>query len=133
MNKKIENNLEKYKNCKLVKVYIQRIPKNIGKTEFITPGIGGSFAISIMVYTISSFNRVIRGDNDGSARFWYTDKQLATRKFSSDDVKLAIKAVLQKKVGFNPFSVFYIDLLDQLYPKKTKKPKSVKKTKSVKD
>ena len=48
----------------------------------------------------------------------YTDKQIAKREFSLDDVKLAIKAVDEKKVSFNPFKTYYINKLDKLFKKK---------------
>lgn len=120
MNAKWEKNLEKYKNYRLVRIYIQQIPKNIGKTDFVAPGIGGSLAISVMFYTLSQKNKVKHNTYDGSAMFWYTDEQLAKRKFSTNDIKLAIKAVMQEKVDFNPFAVYHVDLLDQLYRKQKK-------------
>ena len=105
----------------MVSILIQCIERNIGKNEFNVPGIGGAFAICIRFYTINEFNNLVCEENDGYASFWFTDKQLATRKFSFDDVKLAIKAVRDAKVSFNPFKVYYVDILDTLYAKKKKK------------
>jgi len=123
MNEKIQSNPSKYKDSKLVRVFIQTDLSDIGRKEYNAPGIGGALGISVMYYFITAKNKVHSNTSDPFAKFWYTDKQIAKRKFSLDDVQLAIRAILEHKVEFNPFATHYIDELDTMFKKKNKTKK----------
>jgi len=108
INEKIEKNPEKYKKYKLVGVCILGLIKNIGQTEYQI-GIGGGLGISVMVYSINEFNRIIQGSKDPYATFWYTDELLAKKGLSVSHIKKAIKLVLKGVLSSNPFKVYYVD------------------------
>ena len=107
MNEKIKKNPEKYKKYKLVKVSLLGLIKNIGQTEYQI-GIGGGLGISVMVYSINEFNRIIQSSNDPYATFWYTDELLAKKGLSVSHIKKAIKLVLKGVLSSNPFKVYYV-------------------------
>ena len=88
MDDKIKLKPKKYKDSKLVRVFIIRDIDNIGVEEYDVPGVGGALGISVMSYFITKENKVHRYPGDPAATFWYNDQQLATRKFSLDDIKL---------------------------------------------
>ena len=122
MNKKLKKHPDKYTDSKLVSVFIQNNVKNLGTTDY-APGVGGALGISVMVYHITSRNTVANHVSDGSQRFWFTDEQLEKRKFSLDDIKNAIDAVVNKKLYMHIFQIYDMSALDKLYKKKKKSSK----------
>ena len=122
MNEKIKKNPEKYKKYKLVRVSLLGLIKNIGQTEYQI-GIGGGLGISVMVYSINEFNRIIQSSNDPYATFWYTDELLAKKGLSVSHIKKAIKLVLKGVLSSNPFKVYYVHKFSE-YNKLKKKNKN---------
>ena len=120
MNVKLKENPKKYEKYKIVRVNIKGLEKNIGKDDYII-GVGGSLGISVMVYKISKFNKIMRDTDDPSATFWYTDEVLAKKGFSADHIKKAVKLTIKGKLSNNPFAVHYIDKLEEYAKLKKKK------------
>jgi len=121
MNEKIQKNPEKYRKYKLVNICILGLIETIGQTEYQI-GIGGGLGISVMVYSINEFNRIIQSSNDPYATFWYTDELLAKKGLSVSHIKKAIKLVLKGVLSSNPFKVYYVDKFSE-YNKLKKKMK----------
>lgn len=125
MNAKLKENLEKYKEYKIVRVNIKGLEKNIGKDDYLI-GIGGALGISVMFYSINEFNVIMHTSKDPSATFWYTDELLAKKGLSVNDIKNAIKVTLPGNLSRNPFAVHYIHKFEE-YAKLNKKIKKSKK------
>lgn len=119
MNDKLKKNAKKYRKYKLVRVSIKGLIESIGQTEYMI-GTGGGLGISVMVYSINEFNRIIQKSNDPYATFWYTDEVLAKKGLSHSHIKKAIKIVLKYVFTPNPFQVYYVDKLKE-YSKLKKK------------
>ncbi len=125
MNLKLKENLKKYKEYKIVRIVITGLEKNIGKDDYLI-GVGGALGISVMVYSINEFNKIMYDTDDPSATFWYTDELLAKKGLSVNDIKNAIKVTLPGNLSRNPFAVHYIHKFEE-YAKLNKKIKKSKK------
>lgn len=125
MNAKLKKNLKKYKEYKIVRIVITGLEKNIGKDDYLI-GVGGALGISVMVYKINDFDKIMYDTDDPSATFWYTDELLAKKGLSVNDIKNAIKVTLPGNLSRNPFAVHYIHKFEE-YAKLNKKIKKSKK------
>ena len=125
MNLKLKENLKKYKEYKIVRIVITGLEKNIGKDDYLI-GVGGALGISVMVYKINEFDKIMYDTDDPSATFWYTDELLAKKGLSVNDIKNAIKVTLPGNLSRNPFAVHYIHKFEE-YSKLNKKIKKSKK------
>ena len=125
MNLKLKENLEKYREYKIVRVNIKGLEKNIGRDDYLI-GVGGALGISVMVYKINDFNKIMYDTDDPSATFWYTDELLAKKGLSVNDIKNAIKVTLPGNLSGNPFAIHYVHKFEE-YAKLNKKIKKSKK------
>lgn len=125
LNAKLKENLKKYKEYKIVRIVITGLEKNIGKDDYLI-GVGGALGISVMVYKINEFDKIMYDTDDPSATFWYTDELLAKKGLSVNDIKNAIKVTLPGNLSRNPFAVHYIHKFEE-YAKLNKKIKKSKK------
>ena len=125
MNLKLKENLEKYREYKIVRVNIKGLEDDIGKDDYLI-GVGGALGISVMVYKINDFNKIMYDTDDPSATFWYTDELLAKKGLSINDIRNAIKVTLPGNLSRNPFAIHYIHKFEE-YAKLNKKIKKSKK------
>ena len=125
MNLKLKENLEKYREYKIVRVNIKGLEDDIGKDDYLI-GVGGALGISVMVYKINDFNKIMYDTDDPSATFWYTDELLAKKGLSVNDIKNAIKVTLPGNLSGNPFAIHYVHKFEE-YAKLNKKIKKSKK------
>jgi hypothetical protein len=125
LNAKLKENLKKYKEYKIVRIVITGLEKNIGKDDYLI-GVGGALGISVMVYKINEFDKIMYDTDDPSATFWYSDELLAKKGLSVNDIKNAIKVTLPGNLSRNPFAVHYIHKFEE-YAKLNKKIKKSKK------
>ena len=125
LNKKIKEDPEKYRKYKIVRVNIKGLEKNIGNDDYLI-GIGGALGISVMLFKINEFNKIIYDTDDPSATFWYTDELLAKKGLSVNDIRNAIKVTLPGNLSRNPFAIHYIHKFEE-YAKLNKKIKKSKK------
>ncbi len=119
-NEKISKNPDKYKKVKFVQVVIKGNDSYIGLVEFPL-GLGGSLGIDLSLYTLNINNKLVHGSNDAYAVFWYNDSILASKGFSVNHVRKAIKILLKNVLVSNPFIVYYIDKLSEYAMQKKKK------------
>ena len=124
-NKKIKEDLEKYRKYKIVRIAITGLEDDIGNDDYLI-GIGGALGISVMLFKINEFNKIIYDTDDPSATFWYTDELLAKKGLSVNDIRNAIKVTLPGNLSRNPFAVHYIHKFEE-YAKLNKKIKKSKK------
>ena len=125
MNLKLKENLEKYREYKIVRIVITGLEDDIGKDDYLI-GVGGALGISVMVYKINDFNKIMYDTDDPSATFWYTDELLAKKGLSVNDIRNAIKVTLPGNLSRNPFAIHYIHKFEE-YAKLNKKIKKSKK------
>ena len=121
MNFKLKENLEKYREYKIVRIVITGLEDDIGKDDYLI-GVGGALGISVMVYKINDFNKIMFDTDDPSATFWYTDELLAKKGLSIYDIRNAIKVTLPGNLSRNPFAIHYIHKFEE-YAKLNKKIK----------
>ena len=121
MNLKLKENLEKYREYKIIRIAITGLEDDIGKDDYLI-GVGGALGISVMVYKINDFNKIMFDTDDPSATFWYTDELLAKKGLSIYDIRNAIKVTLPGNLSRNPFAIHYIHKFEE-YAKLNKKIK----------
>ena len=121
MNLKLKENLQKYREYKIVRIVITGLEDDIGKNDYLI-GMGGPLGISVMVYKINDFNKIMYDTDDPSATFWYTDELLAKKGLSINDIRNAIKVTLPGNLSRNPFAIHYIHKFEE-YAKLNKKIK----------
>ena len=125
MNLKLKENLEKYREYKIVRIVITGLEDDIGKDDYLI-GVGGALGISVMVYKINDFNKIMYDTDDPFATFWYTDELLAKKGLSVNDIRNAIKVTLPGNLSGNPFAIHYVHKFEE-YAKLNKKIKKSKK------
>ena len=121
MERKIKKYPDKYKNAKLVRVWIIGYREGIGKTRKELLTAGGSIGIVAMVYKVNDKLELTRANEHRQQSFWYSDDELLNRGFSSKDINLIIKAVYNNLVDMSPFAIYNISEIDKLLKKKTNK------------
>lgn len=112
MNEKINKNPEKYKKVNFVQVVIKGDVSYIGLVDFPL-GLGGSLGIDLSFYTLNINNKLVHGTNDAYAVFWYNDSILASKGFSVNHIRKALKILTKNVLISNPYKVFYIDKLSE--------------------
>ena len=121
MNLKLKENLQKYREYKIVRVNIKGLEDDIGRDDYLI-GVGGALGISVMFYSINEFNKINHTSKDPSATFWYTDELLSKKGLSVYDIRNAIKVTLPGNLSRNPFAIHYIHKFEE-YAKLNKKIK----------
>lgn len=112
MNDKISNNPDKYKKVKFVQVVIKGNVSLIGLVDFPL-GLGGSLGIDLSFYTLNINNKLVHGPNDAYAVFWYSDFTLASKGFSINHIRKALKILKKNVLISNPFKIYYIDKISE--------------------
>jgi len=118
MERKIKKYPDKYKNAKLVRVWIIGSKKDIGLTKKELLTAGGSIGIVALVYKVNDKLELTRANEHRQQGIWYSDDELLNRGFSSKDIKLIIKAVYNNLVDMSPFAIYNISEIDKLFKKK---------------